>query len=64
MALSDPVLITRTKESNMPASVWGVKPERVMKVKLRSLSWEHRRPDQTFCDGSAVERVMLGPERW
>jgi len=47
----------------MPASIW------VFKTLMRneSESWdpcrgEHRRPDQNFCDGSAVERVCWDPK--
>jgi len=43
------------------ASVWAIKPERVMKVKSRPLSWRARRPDLSFCEGSAVEHVV-GPK--
>ena len=47
----------------MLASVRVMKPLRVMKVK----SWdpcrrEHRRLDQTFCDGSTVEHVCWDPK--
>ena len=47
----------------MPASVWVENPKRVMKVKVGiPCSGEHRCPDQTFCDGSAVEHVCWDPK--
>ena len=46
----------------MPASVWEKKPMRAMKVKVEIPLGEHRHPDLTFCDGSAVEHVCWDPK--
>ena len=47
----------------MPASVWVEKLMRAMKVKVGiPVVGEHRHPDQTFCDGSAVEHVCWDPK--
>jgi hypothetical protein len=40
----------------------GVKPERERKVKGRDPSPVHRRPEQTFCEASAVERIRWDPK--
>jgi hypothetical protein len=46
----------------MSASVWVIKPERVMKVKSWDPSRGHRRPNQTFCDGFEVEHTCWDPK--
>jgi len=46
----------------MSASVWVIKPGRVMKVKSWDPSRGHRRPNQTFCDGFEVEHTCWDPK--
>jgi hypothetical protein len=40
----------------------GVKPEREMKVKGWDHVLVHQRPEQTFCDASAAERICWDPK--